>query len=65
MEIDNSKAKVEGSKITIISLYHSIVFKDDHRYFNIGKGVTEKYTDVSFASGIEPVSSYTSNSTHQ
>lgn len=64
MEIDNSKAKVEGGKVTNISSYHSIVFKDDHmvfwRYFDIGRGVTQKYTDVSFTSGIEAISSYTS-----
>lgn len=60
----NFCAKVEGGKVTNISSYHSIVFKDDHmvfwRYFDIGRGVTQKYTDVSFTSGIEAISSYTS-----
>ena len=65
MEIDNSKGKVEGSKIPNISSYHSIAFKHDHmilwRYFNIGTGVTQKYTNVAFSSGIKSISPYTSN----
>eukprot|EP00111_Clytia_hemisphaerica_P010078 TCONS_00029465-protein len=64
MEIDNSKTKVMGTKISNISSYHSIVFKEDHmvfwKYFGIGSGVIQKYSDVTFTNGGKQVSSYVS-----
>lgn len=56
VDISTQDTNLNCSKTKDISTYHSVAFEDNEmkmrRYYGIGKGVTQKYSDCSFQSGL-------------
>ena len=65
VEMNKQNCEIQQSKIQNIQSFHSIQFEDDGmrfwQYFDVGIGQLVPYADISFHSGLEIVSLFSSS----